>query len=54
MGRRQLHLQDCMQAVHTTVHGKVQPLDLNLLMELLLPQDRTKVLFQRGKEANNA
>lgn len=49
MGGRQLHLQDCMQAVHTIVQGKVQSLDLNLLMELLLLQDRTKVLFLKGK-----
>lgn len=49
MGGRQFHLQDCMQAVHMTVHGKVQPLDLNLLMELLLLEDRTKVLFLKEK-----
>lgn len=49
MGGRQLHLQGCMQAVHTTVHGKEQSLDLNLLMELLLLQDRKKVLCLKGK-----
>lgn len=38
-----------MQAVLTTVQGKAQSLALNLPMELLLLQDRTKVLFLKGK-----